>query len=106
MLEKIAKDELEHQSEAADMIIKLGGMPTANFNDIEKNANAPFPMPPKKTDDYEKIIGFVLAAEGGAIEAYRKIAKKTLGKEDVVYQLAAHILGEEVQHEEIFENLK
>jgi len=44
--------------------------------------------------------------EGGAIEAYRKIAKKTLGKEDVVYQLAAHILGEEVQHEEIFENLK
>lgn len=105
-LEKIAKDELEHQSEVADMIIKLGGMPTVNFNDIEKNANAPFPMPPKKTDDYEKIIEFVLAAEGGAIEAYRKIAKKTLGKEDVVYQLASHILGEEVQHEEMFENLK
>jgi len=105
-LEKIAKDELEHQSEVADMIIKLGGKPTVNFNDIEKNANAPFPMPPKKTDDYEGIIEFVLAAEGGAIEVYRKIAKKTLGKEDVVYQLAAHILGEEVQHEEMFENLK
>jgi bacterioferritin len=105
-LEKIAKDELEHQSEVADMIIKLGGMPTVNFNDIEKNANAPFPMPPKKTDDYEKIIAFVLDAEGGAIETYRKIAKKTFGKEDVVYQLVTHILSEEVTHEEIFFNLK
>ena len=105
-LEKIAKEELEHQSELADMIIKLGGMPTINFNEIEKNANFPFPMPPKKTDDYEKIIKFVMDAEGGAIEVYRKIAKKTLGKEDVVYQLVTHILGEEVNHEEIFENLK
>lgn len=105
-LGKIAKEELEHQDEVADMIIKLGGMPTVNFNEIEKNANAPFPMPPKKTDDYEKIIEFVLDAEGGAIEAYRKIAKKTLGKEDVVYQLVTHILGEEVNHEEMFENLK
>ncbi|HAJ57762.1 MAG TPA: bacterioferritin [Candidatus Omnitrophica bacterium] len=105
-LEKIAKEELEHQSELADMIVKLGGMPVVNFNELEKNANAPFPMPPKKTDDYDAIIGFVMAAEGGAIEVYRKIAKKTFGKEDVVYQLATHILGEEVNHEEIFENLK
>lgn len=105
-LEKIAKDELEHQSELADMIIKLGGMPVVNFGDIEKGGNAPYPMPPKKTDDYDKIIEFVMEAEGGAIEVYRKIAKKTLGKEDVVYQLVTHILGEEVNHEEIMENLK
>ena len=45
-------------------------------------------------------------AEGGAIEVYRKIAKKTFGKEDVVYQLVTHILSEEVTHEEMFENLK
>jgi len=105
-LSKIAKEELEHQDEVADMIIKLGGMPTVNFGDIEKNANAPYPMPPKKTDDYAKIIEFVLEAEAGAIDVYRKIAKKTFGKEDVVYQLVTHILSEEVNHEEIFENLK
>lgn len=105
-LEKIAKEELEHQAELADMIIKLGGAPIINFSDIEKNGNAPYPMPPKKTDDYDKIIEFVLDAEGGAIEVYRKIAKKTFGKEDVVYQLVTHILGEEVNHEEIFFNLK
>ena len=105
-LEKLAKEEMEHQGEVADMIIKLGGAPIVNFNEIEKNANAPYPMPPKKTDDYEKIIEFVLNAEAGAIDAYRKIAKKTFGKEDVVYQLVTHILSEEVNHEEIFENLK
>ncbi len=105
-LKKIASDELEHQGEVADMIIKLGGAPTVNFSEIEKNANAPYPVPSKKTDDYEKIIDFVMDAEGGAIEAYRKIAKKTFGKEDVVYQLVTHILSEEVTHEEMFENLK
>lgn len=105
-LEKIAKEELEHQEELSDMIQKLGGMPTANPIELEKNANAPYPMPPKKTDDYDKIIDFVLDAEGGAIEVYRKIIKKTAGKEDVVCDLAKHILAEEVTHEEIFENLK
>lgn len=105
-LEKIAKEELEHQAELADMICKLGGMPVANPMELEKNANAPYPAPPKKTDDYDKIIEFVLAAEGGAIEVYRKLAKKTAGKEDVVYQLVTHILSEEVNHEEMFENLK
>ncbi len=105
-LKKIAAEELEHQGELADMIVKLGGMPIANPMELEKNANAPYPAPPKKTDDYDKIIEFVLDAEGGAIEAYRKIAKKTFGKEDVVYQLVTHIMSEEVNHEEMFENLK
>jgi len=105
-LEKIAKDELEHQEELADMICKLGGKPPASFGEIEKGGNAPYPVPPKKTDDYDKIIEFVMDAEGGAIEVYRKIIKKTEGKEDVVCQLAKHILSEEVTHEEMFENLK
>ena len=102
----ILKQNAQADREVADMIIKLGGMPVISFGDIEKNANAPYPMPPKKTDDYAKIIEFILDAEAGAIDAYRKIAKKTFGKEDVVYQLVTHILGEEVNHEEIFENLK
>ena len=103
---KIAADELEHQGEVADMIIKLGGTPVSSPMELEKGANAPFPVPPKKTDDYDKMIEVVLNAEAEAIDCYRKIAKKTLGKEDVVYQLVTHILSEEVQHEEMFENLK
>ena len=104
-LGKIAKDELEHAEELADLIIKLGGLPTGNPMELEKNANAPYPGTPKKTDDYAKIIKIVMDAEGGAIEVYNKIARKTLGKDHNTYQLVTHILSEEVTHEEMFENL-
>ena len=104
-LEKLAKDELEHAAELADLIIKLGDMPPANPMELEKNANVPYLMPPKNTADINRIIRIVLEAEAGAIEVYNKIAKKTLGKDNVTYQLVTHILSEEVDHEETFENL-
>jgi len=104
-LNKVAKDELEHATELADLITKLGDVPVANPMDLEKNANAPYLMPPKNTADYNRIIRIVTEAEAGAIEVYNKIAKKTLGKDHVTYQLVTHILSEEVGHEEMFENL-
>lgn len=104
-LNKIAKDELEHAQEVADLIIKLGDVPVANPMELEKNANFPYAMPPKNTADINRIIRIVTEAEAGAIDVYSKIAKKTLGKDHVTYQLVTHILSEEVQHEEIFENL-
>jgi bacterioferritin len=104
-LNKIAKDELEHAHEVADMIIKLGGLPTANISELEKNANAPYMMPPKNTSDVNRIIRIVMEAEAGAIDVYNKIAKKTFGKDNVTYQLVTHILSEEVTHEEMFESL-
>lgn len=105
MLEKVAKDELEHATELADLITKLGDVPPANPMDLEKNANAPYLMPPKNTADINRIIRIVTEAEAGAIEVYNKIAKKTLGKDNVTYQLISHILSEETAHEEMFENL-
>jgi len=105
MLQKLAKDELEHAQELADLIIKLGDLPVANPMELEKNANAPYLMPPKNTTDINRIIRIVAEAEAGAIDVYNKIAKKTLGKDHVTYQLVTHILSEEVEHEEIFENL-
>lgn len=104
-LNKIAKDELEHATELADLIVKLGGMPTANPMELEKNANAPYAMPPKNTADVNRIIRIVTEAEATAIDVYKKIAKKTFGKDDVTYALVTHILSEEVTHEEMFENL-
>jgi bacterioferritin len=105
MLEKVAKDELEHANELADLITKLGDVPPANPMDLEKNANAPYLMPPKNTADINRIIRIVTEAEAGAIEVYNKLAKKTFGKDNVTYQLVSHILSEEVSHEEMFENL-
>lgn len=105
MLEKVAKDELEHAGELADLITKLGDVPLANPMDLEKIANAPYLMPPKNTADINRIIRIVTEAESGAIDVYNKIAKKTLGKDHVTYQLVTHILSEEAAHEEMFENL-
>ena len=104
-LNKIAKDELEHAQELADLIIKLGDMPISNPMELAKNANSPYIMPPKNTADINRMIRIVTEAEAGAIEVYNKIAKKTLGKDNVTYQLVTHILSEEVEHEEMFENL-
>jgi bacterioferritin len=105
-LNKIAKDELEHATEVAERIVELGGLPTNKPADFEKNANAPYPGVTKKLSDYDAIIKIVTEAEAGAIEVYNKIAKKTLGKDHDTYQLVTHILGEEITHEEMFENLK
>jgi bacterioferritin len=104
-LEKIAKDEEEHAGELADRIQELGGLPLVNITELEKNANAPYPEPPKSTSDYKKIIKVVTEAEAGAIDVYNKIAAKTLGKDHATYQLVCHILAEEVNHEEMFEDL-
>ena len=104
-LNKIAKDELEHATELAERIIELGGLPTNRIGNLEKGANNPYPGVMKNLHDYDEIIKIVTAAEAGAIEVYNKIAKKTFGKDHDTYQLAVHIMGEEIGHEEKFENL-
>jgi bacterioferritin len=105
-LDKISKDELEHATELADRIIELGGLPINSLSIIEKNANSPYPGVMKNLHDYDQIIDIVTAAEAGAIEVYNKIAKKTFGKDHDTYQLVTHIMGEEIGHEETFENLR
>ena len=45
------------------------------------------------------------AAERGAIEVYDALARKCHGKDVLTYELAVHILGEEVEHEDKFEGL-
>mgnify|MGYP001557991855 FL=1 len=105
-LSKVAKDELEHAGELAERIVELGGLPSNNISNLEKNANASYPGVMKDLADYDEIIKLVEDAEAGAIEVYNKLAKKTFGKDHDTYQLVTHILGEEIGHEEMFENLE
>ncbi|MCM8782267.1 MAG: ferritin [Candidatus Omnitrophica bacterium] len=104
-LSKIAKDEEEHASELADRIQELGSLPIVHPMELEKNANASYPKPPKELSDYKEIIKVVTDAEAGAIEVYNTLAAKTQGKDHATYQLVCHILEEEVKHEEMFEDL-
>jgi len=104
-LSKIAKEELEHATELAERIIELGGLPTNIPTMLVKNSNGGYPGVMKNLSDYDEIIKIVTKAEAGAIDVYNKIAKKTFGKDHDTYQLACHIMGEEIGHEEMFENL-
>lgn len=104
-LEKIATQEREHIDELAARISELGGKPNDNPMELANRSNYPYPAPPDNMADYDAIVDVVVNAEGGAIDVYNKLAQKTQGKDHVTYQLASHILAEEVQHEELFENL-
>src|SRR3989339_484197 len=104
-LNKTADMELEHSKELADRIVELGGTPVANFGMIEKNANVAYPVPPRETDDYKSIVSTVLASEASAIDVSQALAKEPFGKDYVTHHVIMHILSEEIQHEETFENL-
>jgi bacterioferritin len=105
LLHETAAEELEHQEELAERITQLGGEPLADPSKLVEASNEGYPTPPADATDIEGIIETVVKAEQGAIEVYNKLAKKTAGKDPITYELVVHILGEEVEHEDEFENL-
>jgi len=100
-----SKDEMEHQQELAERITSLGGKPVADINKLVETSNDGYPAPPADEKDFEAIVQAVIKAEHGAIEAYNRLAQKTHGKDPITYNLILHILGEEIEHEDEFENL-
>jgi len=107
-LDEIAKDELEHFDELSERIIELQGEPERNFENLVKIANAPKITFPKDCHDLEGILKAVIEqGEQGAIDVYNRILK-SLGscfdKDAKTFHLIQHILAEEIEHEEAFEN--
>ena len=107
-LDKIGKEEFEHLSELADRILELGGEPERDMEDLQKIANCKKVVFPKNERDLEGVLNAVADAEGCAIDAYNSLLKKVAAcyEKDVrTFHLIQHILTEEIQHEEAFENL-
>ena len=107
-LDKIAKDEFEHMSELADRILELGGEPERDIEDLQKIATCKKVVFPKNERDLEGVLNAVAEAEGCAIDVYNKLLKKVSAcydKDVRTFHLIEHILSEEIQHEEAFENL-
>jgi bacterioferritin len=100
-----SKDELEHQEELAERITSLGGKPVADINKLVETSNDGYPVPPLDEKDFDAIVRTVIQAEHGAIEAYNRLAQKTHGKDPITYDLIIHILSEEIEHEDEFEDL-
>ncbi len=107
-LDRIAKEEFEHMSELADRILELGGEPERDLEDLQRIANCKKVVFPKNERDLEGVLMAVAEAEGCAIDVYNKILKKLspcYERDARTFHLIEHILSEEVQHEEAFENL-
>jgi bacterioferritin len=100
-----SKDELEHQQELAGRIVSLGGKPLADASKLVESSNAGYPVLPASEKDFEAIVKTVIKAEQDAIDVYNKLVQKTHGKDPITYNLILHILSEEVEHEDEFENL-
>ncbi len=107
-LDEIAKEESEHMSELAERIFELGGEPERDFEDLQKVANCKKVVFPKNERDLEGVLKAVAEAESCAIGVYNKLVKSIspcYDKDLRTFHLIEHILSEEIQHEEAFENL-
>lgn len=101
-LKDIAKEELEHAEELTERIVQLGGKPILDPKEFYEKTNCGFEMP---SEDTKKVLEDSIKAEGCAIKVYNKILKMTKDSDPVTYQLMLHIMEEEENHEQRFENL-
>ena len=86
----------------------MGGEPERDLEDLQKIANCKKVVFPKNERKLEDVLNAVAEAEGCAIDVYNKLLKKVSAcyEKDVrTFHLTEHILSEEIQHEEAFENL-
>jgi len=107
-LDRISKEEFEHMSELADRIYELGGEPERDLEDLQEMATCKKVAFPKNERDLEGVLNAVADAEACAIDVYNELLKKLspcYDRDARTFHLIEHILSEEIQHEEAFENL-
>ncbi len=104
-IKKALEDEREHAEELASRILELEGLPIRNPNEWAKLAHCKYAEPPEDPTDLRRFLQDALEGERCAMRAYNQIAKMTFGKDHITYQHITHILAEEAEHEEIFEDL-
>jgi bacterioferritin len=101
-IKDVAKEELEHAEELSGRIIKLGGEPIADPKEFLEKTNCGYEAP---NDNTIKALEDAIKGEGCAIKVYNKIAKLTKDADAITYQLILHIMEEEQEHEQKFQDL-
>jgi bacterioferritin len=107
-VDRIAEEEEEHAEELSERILELGGEPERDWEDVQKIANCPKVKFPKDVTDLKGMVKELVEAEGCAIDVYTKIIEKLspcYNKDLKTFNVISHILEEEIEHEEAFENL-
>ena len=98
-----ANDELRHAGMLVDRILALGGTPILNPAEWMKASNCGYDAP--EDTDAIKILEQNVKGEQCAIDVYNKLAKMTLNKDVLTYNIAVEILGDEVEHEDDLQTL-
>lgn len=101
-LEAIANEELEHADELTERIIQLGGKPVVDPKKYYDLTNCGYEVP---GEDIPKVLKDAIKGEGCAIKVYDKIAGMTHEKDVVTYNLMIHIMEEEIEHEQRYEDI-
>jgi bacterioferritin len=101
-LKDIAKEELEHAEELTDRIIQLGGKPLVDPKGFFEMTNCGYAVP---TEDAMKVVKDAIKGEGCAIRVYEGIADLAKATDPITYNRMLHIMEEEIEHEQRFENL-
>ena len=101
VIEDARLEDLSHFESCIDRIYQLGGEFPRDIADFCKQAGADFLQSDKKTT-LKQILERCLKAEQGAIVNWNKVCQMTHGKDPMTYELASHILAEEIEHESWF----
>lgn len=101
VIEDARLEDLSHFESCIERIYQLGGEFPQDIADFCRLAGADFLQSNPKTT-LKQILEKCLKAEQGAIVNWNKICQMTHGKDPTTYELASHVLAEEIEHESWF----
>lgn len=98
-----ATQEMEHAELLADRIDQLGGTPILTPAEWFKLTNCEYEPP---EDNYvQSVIEQNIRGEQCAISVYDELMKKTRDADQVTYNIATHIIEQEIEHEQDLQGL-
>jgi len=102
VIEDARLEDLSHFESCIERIYQLGGQLPKDATDYIKMSGCEFLQLPENPTDLKAILEKCLKAEQGALLNWDKVCKMTHGKDPMTYELAQHILAEEIEHESWF----
>lgn len=102
VIEDARLEDLSHFESCIERIYQLGGQLPKDAIDYIKMSGCEFLQLPDNPTNLKAILEKCLKAEQGAIINWDKVCKMTHGKDPMTYEIAQHILAEEIEHESWF----
>ena len=102
VIEDARLEDLSHFESCIERIYQLGGQLPKDAIAYIKMSGCEFLQLPDNPTNLKAILEKCLKAEQGAIINWDKVCKMTHGKDPMTYEIAQHILAEEIEHESWF----